>query len=127
MLRAFVGTASPTRTTGILASALSRDADGVPCAMRWLLFFLVSILPATRIHRQELLRGIIVRVYNVAGYLLLLAYAAACLYFALTDLGQWAGLGGGALYLLTCWFVAGLYLSSVIHMGIAHRSLDYKE
>jgi len=95
--------------------------------MRWLLFFLVSILPATRIHRQELLRGIIVRVYNVAGYLLLLAYAAACMYFAPTHLGPWAGLGVGALYLLGCWFVAGLYLSSVIHMGIAHRSLDYKE
>src|SRR5262245_45372407 len=57
MPRAFVGASWPTRTTGILASALSRDADGDPCAMRWLLFFLVSILPATTIHRQELLSG----------------------------------------------------------------------
>ena len=48
------------------------------------------------------------RVYNVAGYLLLLAYAAACMYFAPTHLGPWAGLGVGAMYLLACWFVAGL-------------------
>jgi stearoyl-CoA desaturase (delta-9 desaturase) len=30
-------------------------------------------------------------------------------------------------YLIVCWFFAGVYLSCVIHMGIAHRALDYKE
>jgi len=87
---------------------------------------LVSILPAIRIRRQELLEGDIVRIYNVAGYLLLIAYAAACVYFAPAHLGPWLGLVIGAAYLLACWFVAGLYLSSVIHMGIAHRALEYK-
>jgi stearoyl-CoA desaturase (delta-9 desaturase) len=29
-------------------------------------------------------------------------------------------------YLIACWFSAGLYLSCVIHMGIAHRALDFK-
>ena len=33
----------------------------------------------------------------------------------------------GAVYFLVCWFMGGLYLSSVIHMGIAHRALDYQE
>jgi hypothetical protein len=26
-----------------------------------------------------------------------------------------------------CWFMGGLYLADVLHLGIAHRSLDYKE
>jgi stearoyl-CoA desaturase (delta-9 desaturase) len=68
-----------------------------------------------------------VRVYNVAGYAILLAHALASLYFAPPHLGPWAGLLIGAAYLIACWFTAGLYLSSVIHMGIAHRALDYKE
>jgi stearoyl-CoA desaturase (delta-9 desaturase) len=67
------------------------------------------------------------KIYNVIGYALLLAYAAACMAFAPINLGPWAGLLIGAVYLLACWFVAGLYLSPVIHMGIAHRALDYKE
>jgi stearoyl-CoA desaturase (delta-9 desaturase) len=33
----------------------------------------------------------------------------------------------GFSYLLISWFLGGLYLSDVIHMGIAHRALDYKE
>jgi stearoyl-CoA desaturase (delta-9 desaturase) len=32
----------------------------------------------------------------------------------------------GFLYLLMSWFVAGIYLSDIVHMGIAHRALDYK-
>ena len=67
------------------------------------------------------------RIYNVAGYALLLAYAAACMVFAPAQLGPWAGLSIGAAYLIACWFFAGLYLSSVLHVGIAHRALEYKE
>ena len=65
--------------------------------------------------------------YNVVGYSLLLAYTAACLYFAPPHLGPWTGLLIGAAYLVWCWFVGGLYLSSVIHMGITHGALAYKE
>jgi len=68
-----------------------------------------------------------VRIYNAVGYGALLLYAAACLYFAPAHLGPWAGLLIGAAYLLACWFIAGVYLSCVIHMGIAHRALNYKE
>jgi stearoyl-CoA desaturase (delta-9 desaturase) len=65
--------------------------------------------------------------YNVAGYALIAAYALACMYFAPPALGPWAGLAIGAVYFVACWFVGGVYLSCVIHMGIAHRALDYRE
>jgi len=68
-----------------------------------------------------------VKTYDIAGYAVLLAYAAACMHFAPPHLGPWPGLVIGAAYLVACWFVAGLYLSPVIHMGIAHRALDYQE
>jgi fatty-acid desaturase len=67
------------------------------------------------------------KIYNAVGYTTLLAYAAACLYFAPVHLGPWIGLLVGAVYLIACWLVAGLYLSCVIHMGIAHRALDYED
>jgi stearoyl-CoA desaturase (delta-9 desaturase) len=46
--------------------------------------------------------------------------------FAPPALGPWTGLTIGAAYAIACWFVGGIYLSCVIHMGIAHRALDYK-
>ena len=67
------------------------------------------------------------KVYNVAGWALVLAYALACMYFAPPDIGPGAGLAVGAAYFVVCWFVGGVYLSCVIHMGIAHRALDYKD
>lgn len=67
------------------------------------------------------------KIYNVAGYSIIVVYALACMYFAPPHLGPWAGLLIGAAYFLVCWFVGGVYLSCVIHMGIAHRALDYKE
>jgi fatty-acid desaturase len=67
------------------------------------------------------------RGYNVAGYALVVTYALACMYFAPSAIGPWTGLLIGAAYFVACWFVGGLYLSCVIHMGIAHRALDYKE
>jgi stearoyl-CoA desaturase (delta-9 desaturase) len=65
--------------------------------------------------------------YNVVGYALILAYALACMYFAPPHSGPSMGLLIGAAYFATCWFIGGVYLSCVIHMGIAHRALDYKE
>ena len=66
------------------------------------------------------------RIYNVIGYGLIVLYAAACMAFAPPAIGPWAGLAIGAAYFIACWFVGGVYLSCVIHMGIAHRALDYK-
>lgn len=68
-----------------------------------------------------------VKIYNVAGYSIIVVYALACLYFAPPGIGPWMGLLIGAAYFIACWFVAGVYLSCVVHMGIAHRALEYKE
>jgi stearoyl-CoA desaturase (delta-9 desaturase) len=67
------------------------------------------------------------KIYNAVGYTTILLYIAACLYFAPAHLGLWAGLLIGTAYLVACWLIAGVYLSCVVHMGIAHRALDYKE
>jgi len=66
------------------------------------------------------------KIYNVAGYAIILAYALGCMVFAPPHIGPWAGLLIGAAYFVACWFVGGLYLSAIIHMGIAHRALEYK-
>jgi len=68
-----------------------------------------------------------VKSYNAIGYLIILLYLVACMYSAPTQRGPWIGLLIGAAYFVFCWFVAGLYLADVLHLGIAHRSLDYKE
>jgi fatty-acid desaturase len=67
------------------------------------------------------------KIYNAVGYACLVLYAAACAYLAPAHLGPWVGLAVGMAYLVVCWFFAGVYLSCVIHMGIAHRALDYKD
>jgi len=67
------------------------------------------------------------KIYNAAGYAIILAYALASMVFAPPHLGPWAGLLIGAAYFVAVWFIGGLYLSAVIQMGIAHRALDYKE
>ena len=67
------------------------------------------------------------RIYNVAGWMLVLVYALACMAAAPPAIGPGGGLAIAAAYFVVCWFVGGVYLSCVIHMGIAHRALDYKE
>jgi fatty-acid desaturase len=67
------------------------------------------------------------KIYNVIGYLIILLYVLACMYFAPTHLGPWMGVLVGSIYFIACWFLGGLYLADVLHLGIAHRSLDYKE
>ncbi len=65
------------------------------------------------------------KIYNVSDYLIILLYLLACMYFAPDHLGPWTGMLIGAVYFVFCWFLAGLYLADVLHMGIAHRALDY--
>ncbi|HEX3322973.1 MAG TPA: hypothetical protein VHR84_19865 [Terriglobales bacterium] len=67
------------------------------------------------------------KIYNFYGYLVILLYMLACVYSAPAHLGPWKGLFIGAIYFIFCWFLAGLYLADILHLGIAHRSLDYKE
>ena len=67
------------------------------------------------------------KIYNLVGCIIILSYMLACMYFAPPYIGPWMGLLIGAAYFLTFWFLAGLYLADVLHLGIAHRSLDYKD
>ena len=66
------------------------------------------------------------KIYNAAGYAILLGYVAACMAAAPAWLGPWGGLAVGAAYFLAFWFLAGVYLADVLHLGIAHRSLDFR-
>ena len=63
--------------------------------------------------------------YNAVGYAIIAMYAAACMLFAPPHLGPWLGLAIWAVYFGVFWYLAGVYLADVLHLGIAHRSLDY--
>ena len=67
------------------------------------------------------------KTYNLIGYLIIVLYILACMFFAPPHLGPWAGLFIGGVYFVSFWFLCGVYLADVLHMGIAHRALDYKE
>lgn len=67
------------------------------------------------------------KTYNLIGYSIIFLYLLGCSYFAPAHLGPWAGLSIGAAYFIFCWFFGGLYLADILHLGVAHRSLDYKE
>jgi len=67
------------------------------------------------------------KIYSAAGYLVIALYLLACFFSAPAHLGPWKGLAIGAAYLVFSWFMGGLYLADVLHLGIAHRALDYKE
>ena len=64
--------------------------------------------------------------YNAIGFAILAACAASFALLAPNAWGPWVGLAVGILYILFVWFLAGLYLSDVIHMGVTHGALDYK-
>lgn len=66
------------------------------------------------------------KIYNAIGFALLVLCVAASALFAPQALGPWLGAAVGVLYIVFVWFLAGIYLSDVIHMGIAHGALDYK-
>src|SRR4051812_10238031 len=67
------------------------------------------------------------KIYNAVGLAVLALYAFSAAYFAPPELGAVRGFLVGEVYLLLSWFLCGVYLSDVIHLGIAHRSLDYKD
>ena len=66
------------------------------------------------------------KTHNLIGYVILVMQAAALAFFAPPALGTWLGVTLGMLYFTAIWFLSGLYLSDIIHMGIAHGALDYK-
>ncbi len=67
------------------------------------------------------------KVYNLVGVGTLALQVLISAMLAPPWLGPWWGAAIGLGYLLFSWFLGGLYLSDIIHLGIAHRALDYKE
>jgi fatty-acid desaturase len=65
--------------------------------------------------------------YNVTGYSLIAVHLVAAGWAAPSKWGFFAGASGGLAYVIFIWFSGGLYLSDVMHMGIAHKTLNYKE
>ncbi len=66
------------------------------------------------------------KTYNVLGFSALALQVLISAMLAPPWLGPWWGIVVGFGFLLLSWFLGGLYLSDVIHLGIAHRALDYK-
>jgi stearoyl-CoA desaturase (delta-9 desaturase) len=66
------------------------------------------------------------KIYNATGVAAIVLHTFISAYFAPPEIGVWRGLLIGEAYLVASWFLCGLYLSDVIHLGIAHRSLDYR-
>ena len=66
------------------------------------------------------------KIYNELGFATLALQLLLSAFLAPEWLGPWWGMVIGFGYLLITWFIAGVYLSDMIHLGIAHRALDYK-
>ena len=67
------------------------------------------------------------KIYNVLGFAILSLQILISATLAPDSLGPYWGMVVGFGYLLISWFMGGLYLSDMIHLGIAHRALDYKD
>ena len=72
-------------------------------------------------------RCALMRIYNVVGFATLALQVLISALLAPPWLGPWWGIAVGLGYLLISCFLGGLHLSDMIHLGIAHRALDYKE
>ena len=67
------------------------------------------------------------RIYNVAGYTVISIYLLLAGIFAPSAWSPLLGAGAAFIYLLFIWFFGGVYLAVILHMGIAHRALDFNE
>lgn len=66
------------------------------------------------------------KVYNVIGYGLIVLSVLAGLFFPPPGWSQEFGVVVAFAYLVLIWFFGGLYLSDIMHMGIAHKTLEYR-
>jgi stearoyl-CoA desaturase (delta-9 desaturase) len=66
-------------------------------------------------------------IYNLIGYSLIILHILTAGLLSPEGWGFAAGAMGAFLYLLVVWFLAGLYLTDVIHMGVAHRALVFED
>ena len=66
------------------------------------------------------------KVYNLSGYSLIVLHIAVAGFLAPAGWGPGLAMAVGFGYLLFVWFFGGVYLSDVMHMGIAHKTLNYR-
>ena len=64
--------------------------------------------------------------YNMIGYVLIILHVAIGSLLSPDGWGPMAGAICAFVYLVFVWFLAGVYLTDVIHMGVAHRALVFK-
>jgi stearoyl-CoA desaturase (delta-9 desaturase) len=67
------------------------------------------------------------RIYNLIGYSIITLHLLLSGLFAPSEWSFLAGAGVGFLYLLFIWFFGGIYASNILHMGIAHSALNFKD
>jgi stearoyl-CoA desaturase (delta-9 desaturase) len=67
------------------------------------------------------------RIYNLVGYALILINCLLAAVLAPPEWSLWLGALVGFAYLALVWFWGGVYLAVVLHMGIAHRALDFND
>ncbi len=64
--------------------------------------------------------------YNVTGYSLLAVTTSGGAALAPAEWGPVYGAVGALGYVVLVWFFGGLYVSDIMHMGIAHKTLEYR-
>jgi hypothetical protein len=64
--------------------------------------------------------------YSVIGYAIIALYGLACVFLAPDAIGPLGALAIGAVYFVFSWLLGGVYVADMLHLGIAHRSLDFK-
>jgi fatty-acid desaturase len=64
--------------------------------------------------------------YNMIGYVLITLHVVIGGLLSPYNWGFMAGAMCAFVYLVFVWFLAGVYLTDVIHMGVAHRALVFK-
>lgn len=67
------------------------------------------------------------KIYNVIGYSLIAFHILVSGAAAPPETGLLVGVFIGLLYLIVIWFFGGLYVSDMLHMGITHKSLEYRK
>jgi stearoyl-CoA desaturase (delta-9 desaturase) len=70
--------------------------------------------------------GEMFRIYNVAGYVTLLLYFLGCTFIAPLHGNHWLSFCVGVAYFFVVWLLGGFYIGDMLHLGLAHRSLDVK-
>ena len=66
------------------------------------------------------------KIYNVIGYSLIAIHILIAGLIAPDGWGFVLGAVFGVSYLVYVWFFGGVYLSDVMHMGVAHKTLSFK-